>query len=382
MASAGVDELRDLLRIGVELSATGDRRRMLEGILAEARRLSCAQAGTFYIRRGDRLELAAALNDAVEGARLARVLLGGTLRVGGDSLAGFVAAAGRIVNVPDAHRLDPGAGFRIDRGFDAATGCRTLSVLGVPLKCPDGEVVGVLQLINRIGPDGRVVPFPQADHAALMSLASPAAVQLHNVLLSERLVQAHLDSIIRLSMAAELHDLGTAEHVQRISRVSALTARSLGLPEERVELIRYASPMHDIGKIGVPDSVLLKAGPLTDEERRIVETHPLIGAEILYNPASELMRVARRIALFHHERWDGQGYPHRLGGADIPPPARIVCLANVFDALSTRRPYKEAFPLDRVVQTVRAESGRHFDPAVTQAFFRVFAEVEAVYADT
>lgn len=374
------DQLRNLLQIGIELSATRDRRKMLEMILTEARRLSSAQAGTFYVRREGRLEFAVAQNDTVEPSRLAEALLGDTLPLDGDSMAGYVASTGRIVNVPDAYRLDPGAPFRIHRRFDAATGYRSVSVLGIPLKCPDGQVVGVLQLINRLTTGGSVVPFPETDHPNIMSLASMAAVKLHNVLLADRLEQAHLDTVIRLSLTAEFRDKGTADHIQRISRISALIARSFGLPEEQVELIRQASPMHDIGKIGIPDAVLLKPGPLTPAERKIVETHPLIAADILDNPTNELMQMARDIALHHHERWDGGGYPHRLKGAEIPLPARIVSLADVFDALSTDRPYKDAFSIDVVVQIVRRERGKHFDPALVEAFFKAFDDVLAVYA--
>ncbi|KKK62900.1 hypothetical protein LCGC14_2999690, partial [marine sediment metagenome] len=120
-------------------------------------------------------------------------------------------------------------------------------------------------------------------------------------------------------------------------------------------------------------------GPLTPDERRIVETHPLIGAEILRNPANELMQMARDIALHHHERWDGEGYPHKLAGTDIPLLARIVCLADVVDALATRRCYKEAYPIDKVLSIVREEDGRQFDPAVVKALWSVLDDVVAAY---
>jgi putative two-component system response regulator len=239
--------------------------------------------------------------------------------------------------------------------------------------------VGVLQLINRTAQSGAVVPFPCQEDSPLHSLASMAAASIQNALLMERLRQANLDTIIRLAVVAEFRDSATAEHIQRISRLSALTARAMKLDAGQVELIQCASPMHDIGKVGIPDAILLKPGPLTPEERKTVETHTLMGAEILANPANELMCMARDIALYHHERWEGNGYPHQLKGGKIPLPARIVGLADVFDALATKRCYKNAYPMDKVVEIIGQERGKHFDPRITDAFFGVLDEVKASY---
>jgi len=164
-----------------------------------------------------------------------------------------------------------------------------------------------------------------------------------------------------------------------MSHVCALTARAMGLPADEVELIQAASPMHDIGKVGIPDSILLKPAALTPDERRIVETHTLIGAEILANPSNQLMQTACDIALSHHERWDGNGYPHHLAGERIPLPARIACLADVFDALATRRCYKDAYPIEKVVQIIKDQTGRQFDPDVVRAFFNAFDDVMVAY---
>ncbi len=379
-SEAGKAELlQALLEISVGLSATRDRRAMLEMILTEARRLSRAEAGSLYVRRADHLEFVVAQNDAVDVSRLREGLLGRTVSVGSESLAGFVAKAGRTINIPDAYHLAPGAPFRIDRAFDAATGYCTQSLLVLPLSCPDGETVGVLQLINRRSDAGAVVPFPCHDEAVLESLAAMAAVSIQNALLMERLKHASLDTIIRLAVVAEYRDSATAEHIQRISRISSLVGGAMGLDHDQVELIQCASPMHDIGKIGIPDAILLKPGRLTEEERRIVETHTLIGAEILGESTNPLMEAARDIALHHHERWDGKGYPHALKGDKIPLPARIVCLADVFDALATKRCYKDAYPMDKVMEILRDERGGQFDPRVLDAFWRIFDQVKTGY---
>lgn len=372
--------LESLLTIGVRLSATHDRREMLDMIVTEARRLSGAQAGSLYVRRGDELEFAVVQNEAVDVSEVSRGLVGQKVAVGPGSLAGFVAVTGRVLDIPDAYRLRVGAPFRVNRDFDAATGYRTQSILALPLKCPNGEVVGVLQLINRIAPGGAVTPFGQIDLRPLTSLAAMAAVSVQNALLCEQLKQAHLDTVIRLAGVVELRDKDTAQHIRRISRLCRRLAETMGLPGEAVELIEYASTMHDIGKVGIPDSILLKPGPLNPQERRVVETHTRIGAEIFSNPTTEFLRLAHDIALYHHERWDGSGYPHRLKGSDIPLPARIVCLADVCDALATKRCYKEAYAIERVFAIITDERGKHFAPAAVDAFFSISDEVAQIYS--
>jgi len=237
----------------------------------------------------------------------------------------------------------------------------------------------VLQLINRTGGDGSVVPFCEAECGPVMSLASMAAVTIHNALLQEQLKKAHLDTILRLSVAAEFRDDEIGMHVRRMSRCTGLIARAMKLDEARVELIEWASPMHDIGKIGIPDAILLKPGPLTPQERKVLQTHTTIGANILGAPQNELIATAHEVAMTHHERWDGTGYPRALSRDGIPLVGRIVGLADVFDALVTKRCYKQAYPLDHALAILRDEDSLHFDPAVIEAFFDVLDEILKTY---
>ncbi|HET6427170.1 MAG TPA: HD domain-containing phosphohydrolase [Phycisphaerae bacterium] len=371
--------LEDLLHVSIALSATHDRDDLLRMILTEARRLTGAQAGSLYVQRGEHLEFAVAQNDAVDLSEAVELLEGMRLEIGGDSVAGFVASSGRPVNVPDSFRLDSGAPFRICRDVDLVVGYRTQSVLALPLTCPGGEVVGVLQLINRLDGGGRVIPFDDAGSSPVTTLAAVAAVSVHNALLAERLAQAHRDTIVRLATVAEFRHSDAASHIHRMSELCTITGRRMGLPEEQVEMIRSGSVMHDIGKVGIPDSILLKPAALTPDERKIVETHTLIGAEILANPDSPLMQTAHDIALYHHERWDGQGYPHRLRGREIPVPARIACLADVFDALATPRCYKKAYSVEKVLAIIKEENGKHFDPEAVKALLAILDDVMELY---
>ena len=195
-----------LLQVAVNLSAVQDRRQLLDMILREARKLTQAEAGSLFILDNGRLTFAASQNDCISLPDVTDSLLTHELTVPDESLAGFVASTGRVMNIPNAYALSSGAPFRIDRRFDAATGYKTRSVLAIPLLCPDDQCVGVLELINRVGANGKVVPFLDAEGSGVMSLASMAAVTIQNAFLQEQLKKAHLDSIIRLSIAAELRD--------------------------------------------------------------------------------------------------------------------------------------------------------------------------------
>jgi putative two-component system response regulator len=186
---------------------------------------------------------------------------------------------------------------------------------------------------------------------------------------------AYLDTIYRLVLAAEYKDEDTGDHIKRMSRYCALIAEKLGLPAKEVQNIRYAAPMHDVGKIGIPDSILLKPSKLTDEEFEIIKTHSTIGGKILTNSKSETLMVAEQIALSHHEKWNGKGYPQGLTGDNIPLAARIVGLVDVFDALTSKRPYKDPFPVEVAIDIIKKDRGEHFDPAIVDVFLENIDEI-------
>lgn len=176
--------------------------------------------------------------------------------------------------------------------------------------------------------------------------------------------------LLRLARAGEFRDEYTGEHIVRIGKISRHIADVLQLPEEECNIIEAAAPIHDIGKIGIPDSILRKPGPLTSAERRIMENHTLIGYDILKNSSSKYLQCGAEIALAHHERFDGSGYPNGARGEEIPLCARIVAVADVYDALAHRRPYKLAWPIARVVEHLTALKGTHFDPECVEALLQ------------
>jgi putative two-component system response regulator len=175
-----------------------------------------------------------------------------------------------------------------------------------------------------------------------------------------------LEVVERLALACEFRDDDTNEHAQRIGRTTALLAQEFGLADDDVEIVRRAAPLHDIGKIGIPDSILLKPGRLRADEQEVMKTHTLIGSQILAGSSSRLLSAAEEIARTHHERWDGSGYPGGLAGAEIPIMGRLTAVADTFDALNFARPYKDAWPLDAVLSEMRLAAGRQLDPELVE----------------
>ncbi|MDP9205587.1 MAG: response regulator [Gemmatimonadota bacterium] len=184
---------------------------------------------------------------------------------------------------------------------------------------------------------------------------------------TKELEESRLEVLERLAVAVEFRDDDTGNHTKRVAHVSAVLAEAIGLPRSTVDLIRRAAPLHDIGKVGIPDSILLKAGPLTAKEFAIMKTHTLLGARMLSDGRSELVRASQRIARSHHEWWDGSGYPDKTSREAIPLEARIVAVADFLDALTHERPYRPAWSLEETLSEIAARAGIHFDPQVATA---------------
>jgi putative two-component system response regulator len=192
---------------------------------------------------------------------------------------------------------------------------------------------------------------------------------------TRELEAAQIEIIERLARAAEFRDDNTGQHTERVGQMAALLARQIGLPDSQVSLIRRAAPLHDVGKIGIPDSVLLKLGKLTADEFEIVKTHTTIGARILSGSHFTILRLAEEIAFNHHERWDGNGYVG-IAGSAIPLVGRIVAVADVFDALTQKRPYKAAWAVSDAIGEIDRQRNRQFDPALVDAFLRIIEQRE------
>jgi putative two-component system response regulator len=191
--------------------------------------------------------------------------------------------------------------------------------------------------------------------------------------------QMNYEIIDILGRASDYKDTETGEHIKRTQEYSYLLAKVYGLSEEKAQLIKKATPMHDLGKIGVPDGILQKRGKLNEEEWEYITKHPKIGFDIMGNQTSKLLKVAKKIALEHHEKWNGAGYPRRLKGNEISLEGRIVSIVDVFDALTSKRPYKEAWPLEKAFQLIKEESGEHFDPNLAEIFLGLKNEIKIIH---
>lgn len=192
---------------------------------------------------------------------------------------------------------------------------------------------------------------------------------------TKQLHETRLQIIQRLGRAAEYKDNETGLHVIRMSYYARILGLAVGMSEEEADMLMNAAPMHDIGKIGVPDNILKKPGKLDPGEFKIMETHCEIGAKIIGDDDSELLQLAKIVALTHHEKWNGKGYPNRLSGEDIPRVGRIVAIADVFDALTSKRPYKEAWPVDDAISWIQNSAGKHFDPQLVPIFVNALPEI-------
>jgi HD-GYP domain-containing protein (c-di-GMP phosphodiesterase class II) len=286
----------------------------------------------------------------------------------GQGIAGFVARTGSAVNIRDAYK-----DTRFAQDLDRITGYQTRTVLAVPLRGRDGKPLGVFEVLNKSKGS-----FTEEDEGLLRILATMAATFIENATLYEDLRRSHLETIYRMALVAEYRDQeDTGCHLRRMSRFAGILALGMGLSPAEAEDIRYAAPLHDIGKVAIPDSILRKPGKLTPEEYDEMKKHTIYGAKMLANAESRLLRLAAKVAIGHHERYDGTGYPYGLKGEQISLEARIVTVADVFDALSSKRVYKGEWTVEDALKYVEENAGKLFDPKVVAVLHEKFADVLA-----
>lgn len=254
-------------------------------------------------------------------------------------------------------------------------------VMGIEAGCDDfiSKPVDKMELLARVRSLLKVKAYNDLMSNYRTDLESDVAKRTEELKRAlDRVEVASLDTIYRLSAAAEYKDANTGVHIKRMSRFSAAVARRLGLDESAVGIILYAAPMHDLGKIGIPDRILSKPAKLDSLEWEIMKMHTIIGAKILTGSDAEFIRMAETIALCHHEKWDGSGYPNGLKGTEIPIAGRIAAIADVFDAQTSKRAYKVPFFVEDSLAIIMEGKGSHFDPEVVDAFFSIKDEILAI----
>ena len=299
------------------------------------------------------------------------------LRIPKDAgFVGYSVRTGEPLLIKDAYQ-DP----RFDHRSDEKTHYRTTSVMTVPLMDSAGNVMGVFQAINKQGQNelGEAAVFSVQDLERLRLTAVYSAKTVESAMLNMELEATQQEIIHILGEVSEYRSEETGDHIQRVAEISGILARYFGLPDKEVERIRLAAPMHDLGKVGIPDAILNKPGRFTEEEYTVMKKHSEIGYNMLCGSKRKLLRFAASIARSHHERWDGHGYPDGIAGEDIPLAGRICSVADVLDALSSPRCYKQPWPEDKVKAEFWKQRGSQFQPELVDVLMEHWDEIYSLY---
>ncbi len=404
------DKLQKIIEIERQLGEIQDVDVLLERILTETRHIVNADAGSIYVVEGDKLKIKYGQNDThlkelAPGDKLPYTCF--SFPINEKQICGYVALTGQPLNIPDCYALPEDTVYKFNKNTDLTTDYHTKSMYTLPLKMANGNLLGVLQIINAKDEEGRVIAFDEEAELLITHFASSAVQALQHAYLTSNMVK-------RMLKMAEFRDpKETYPHVERVSSYSLEIydrwAFNHNIPEEEIhsyrDNLKIAAKFHDVGKVGISDVILKKTFPrFTDEERNIMKGHTVIGAQLFDPPESPLDRMSMEIALHHHDRWDGgpSGYPGDiklnqfdikegvlpicppLTGKDIPLSARIVAVADVFDALSHKRCYKEAWSIEDAFAEIQNSSGTHFDPEVVLAFIQVkdrICSIQMAYPD-
>lgn len=282
-------------------------------------------------------------------------------------LVGLALTQGKPIFITDAYS-DP----RFNPESDKKSGYRTRSVMVLPFRDKNGEPLGCFQVINKLAPGG---VFSESDQRLMGFVASYAGKALESVMLNHEIEHTQRELLLKLGEVCESRSKDTGQHVRRVAEYSYVIALKIGMSQEDAELLKMVSPMHDVGKVSIPDSILNKPGKLSEEDFALMKLHTDVGHDIFKNSKGRVMSSAAVVAWQHHEKWNGQGYPRGIAGEQIHIFARITAVADVFDALASERVYKRAWDIDKVMKLFEEERGKHFDPKLVDALVACLPEI-------
>ncbi|MEE0998422.1 MAG: HD domain-containing protein [Treponemataceae bacterium] len=376
---------------------------LLERVLTEARGIVNADAGSIYVIEKDNLKIRYAQNDTQQ-----RMLAPGeklpfqsfSFPINEKSMCGYCVLTHELINEPDVYSISKDKKYSFNKSSDEVTGYRSKSIIAIPLITINGTILGVLQIINPQDKYGNIIPFDEDAILYLKHFATSATQALERTYLTREMVMRMVE------MAGFRDPKETGSHVNRVASYSVeiydrwAFKHNIPLDERNKyrDALRIAGMLHDVGKVGISDLVLKKPGKFTEEEFAIIKGHTYIGAILFKNKQSSFDDMAMEVALHHHERWDGNGYPGKvdiekidientntiktesLSGDEIPLSARIVTIADVFDALSSSRVYKKAWTEEEVYEELKNQSGKQFDPELIEIFFEVLPQIKAIQA--
>jgi response regulator RpfG family c-di-GMP phosphodiesterase len=397
-------KLNRIVELNLEMANIKDIDILLEKILTEARSLFHADAGSIYIKEGDHLNFSYAQNETLrarlgEGKKLPYTKF--SIPISDTSVAGYVANKNIPLNIADAYQIDRDLPFSFNRSFDEKMQYHTQSMLTWPLTNNSNHVIGVLQLINAMDDNGEVISFDHHDEKLIQMFANFAAMGIERAQLTRM-------TILRMISMAELRDpKETGPHVNRVAayaleiyeQYSRRKGKGTAEIEANRDILRMAAMLHDVGKVAISDTILKKPGRFNKQEYEVMKKHTFLGAKLFGEKGSTFDEVALEVALNHHERWDGTGYPGHVDydtgealpgkadengkplpkkGKEIPLFGRIVAVADVYDALICKRVYKEAWDEEEVLRLISDERGKQFDPEIVDAFFAGLDEIRAI----
>jgi HD-GYP domain-containing protein (c-di-GMP phosphodiesterase class II) len=403
-------DFKSIIELDSELNQIQDLDLLLERVLLEARKVVRADAGSIYIiekeKEGDavveRLAVKYAHNDTLvkllpPGQKLIYSVF--SLAINEKTISGYCALTRKLINIPDVYNISPGMPYSFSTSYDQISGYKTVSTLAIPLQTAEGRLLGVIQIINPTDKDGKVIPFSKDAEFLITHFASNASLALQKAFVTRAM-------ILRMIKMSELRDpKETGTHVNRVAgyavEIYDRWAYHHNIPkaekDQFKDTLKIAAMLHDVGKVAISDIILNKPGKFTPEEYMIMQHHTLYGAQLFEDPQSPVDVIARDVVLNHHENWDGTGYPgwvdpltgrimkpnHEgkpLGkkGEEIPLTGRIVALADVFDALCSRRVYKEPWSEPDVLAEIKKLSGTKFDPEIINIFFEILPSIKQV----
>jgi HD-GYP domain-containing protein (c-di-GMP phosphodiesterase class II) len=404
------EKLDELTYLGIKLNEVRDLDILMELVLSDARRFVNADAGSIYIKEEDTLQFSYTQNDTFQkrlpkGEKLIYSTF--TLPINTKSISGYVATTGQLLNLPDVYQIDASAPYGFGKKFDEESGYKTRSVITLPLETRRGDILGILQIINAQDSEKRIIPFTEADEKLMLHFASIAAVALERAQMTRSI-------LLRMIRMSEMRDpKETGAHVNRVGGYSIELyeqwAKRHPLSQKEFDRgrdsLRMAAMLHDVGKIAISDLILKKPSRFSKDEFEIMKQHTFLGAKLFLDSQSDFDEAAYDVALNHHERWDGKGYPGHIyvetgepmedfltpdgkargkKGEEIPIFGRIVSLADVYDALSSSRVYKDAWKESDVLETIEKEAGNQFDPELVEIFFsrlNVLRSIQNRYRD-
>ena len=407
----GIKEETDykfIIRLDSELNQIQDYELLLERILYESRKVVNADAGSIYItvpdedseEKKDRLAIKFSQNDTIqktlpEGQKMLYSFI--SVPINEKSISGYCALKRTLINVPDMYNIPPDAPYSFNSSFDKITGYKTVSSLTIPLISSDKRLLGVIQVMNSKNKDGKIVPFTADDEILISHFATNASM----VLLRAFITRAMILRMIKMSELRDPKETGT--HVNRVAAFAVdiydrwAFHHNISAEERNKfrDVLKISSMLHDVGKVAISDTILKKPDRFTPEEYLIMQNHTVYGASLFTDASSPVDSLAQDIALTHHENWDGSGYPGWINpnngaveradsegkplgkkGEEIPLGGRIVAVADVFDALCSKRVYKEPWNEDAVLQEIKKLSGKKFDPELIDIFFEVLPNIK------